>query len=306
MKTYNVNSVLSHGFRLSTRSYCNTELDKQLAKDKKLDALDFCLWFDNQLLDIKDVSFKMKPFDFILKLVDLNYINSRSFFSNSVKSNFRIACLIFAKFVKCDANNIHSIREEFLKDYPHFFDKKEEVKINYDELFKYDRYKANKLIFLYAKNNGISKTLMSELVSRQLVAFDEKGHNIVYVCTDCFDFQGIERHGIGTKHFMKLEGTPFPFVYYKERFDRVSNDKFVKVEVFDTSLVLLQYLSDDNIDIYDDVLYVSMHTSNYNKKAFDNLKNVFGDLPATFHFDNSAKEDFKPLPEEDYDEDIPF
>lgn len=295
MITYNLNQAKDF-IKLSTRCYCDLKGDKNYCKLQKLDAIDFCLWFDNSLLEIKDLSFRQAPFDFILSLVDKNHINTKAFFGNACKDNFRVACLLFSKFVKCDVERIHAIREKFLTDNPGFlFPKPEPTPVNFDSIFDYSRHKCNKMIFPYLYGNGVSKSVIAELISRQFIAFEEQYNNIIYICQDCLDYHGIEKHGIGHKHFMKLEGEPFPFVYFPEDLEDVRNDKFIQAEVFDTTLALLQYLSREDTVIYSNVLYVSLHTSNYNREALDNLRLAFPNITLNFHFEDEKGYRAKPI-----------
>lgn len=282
MKTYN--NFPSVGFlKLNPHSISNLESDKKISEQLNLKSLDFALWFDESLLEIKDLDLNKKPFDFILYLLDNNYINSRRFFNNSSKSNFRIACLLFSKFVKCDVSKIKSIREEYIKDNSEKIQKEKEEEIDFNSYISYNRLKSNKKIFLYLLNHGCSRSVISELISRRFICFDDKYNNIIYINSDLLDMKSIEKHGIGEKHFMRLEGTPFPFCYWKDT-ENIDNKRFTKVEVFKNTLELIQYISEN--EAKENILYISTHSDNFNIKMIDNLKEIFGDIELHYNFES--------------------
>lgn len=302
MKTYNLNPSY-HDLAISSRCRCCLDNDKVLCEKLKLTSIDFCIWYDENLLTIKNIDFTKKPFDFILFLFDNNYLNSKRFFDNSNISNFRLACLIFSRFVKmADVNKIKSMSHLFLADNPDFLKPilKNTIEVDFTKIFIYDRYKSNKKIFPYFSNNNVDKQLIGELISRQFIAFDEKYNNIIYINRDLYDNVSIEKHGITPKHFMRLEGKPFPFIYFTET-EEYSYKRFTRCEAFATTLELLQFISEN--EVYDDVVYISLHTDNYNPEAIKNFKISFGDLYINFHFDN--KVDVNKV-EEEINEELPF
>lgn len=283
-KAYNNTPAISY-LTISTRSFCNQSKDEQMCVSKKFDSLDFVLWYDETLLDSK-VSIHLPVFKYILKCVDDGIIT----YSGFKNKNYRLACLIFSKFVISDSVKIKNMRDNFISDNPDFFSFKKEVElIDYSNIFKYNHYNCNKRIFPHLYSNGVKKEVISELISRQFISFEENDYlgNLIYICKDNFDYHGLEYHGIGQKHFMRLKGEAFPFVYFKENFENISNDKYVRFEMFDTTLSLLQYISTN--EIYDDVLYCSLHTPNFNVEQITNIRKVFGNLPIHFNFENEKQ-----------------
>ena len=295
MKDYKYNDKPAKDYlTISERSYTNKSKDEAFSLEKRQTTLDFVLWYDEKLLKNTDVSINLEPFKYILTSIDKGYITS----DKLKNKNYRLACLIFSKFVQADMSRIQMYRDLFLSENPDFFTfKKEEEDINFNEIFNYNHYQCNRLIFPYLYGNGIQKTLISELISRQFISFDQEHHNIIYVCKDIFDYKALEYHGIGKKHFMRLKGT-FPFVYWKENEKNISKDRFIRYELFEDTLTLLQYLSNNYIE--DNVLYCSLHTSNYNLDSIVNLRNSFGDLHINFNFENTKEipEYEKPLEKE--------
>lgn len=282
---YNIQSACNN-VTISSRSFCDLKKDEVLCINKKLDSLDFALWWDERLLENEDVSIHLPVFKYIISCIDKGYI----FNSNFRNKNFRFACLIFSKFVNCDSSFLHNVRDNFLSDNPDFMSfKKEEPKIDFNSVFSYNHYQSNKSIFLYFKKNGVDDSLIAELISRQFLGFEEKGHNIVYVCRDLFDPRSLESHGMGSKHFMRLQGC-FPFVYWSEDLDSedsVKYERFDRFEIFEDTLSMLQYISSNLVS--HNVLYCSVHTPNYNVECIKNLKKTFGDLPIKFHFENKKE-----------------
>ena len=290
MKIYNLSPAINF-LAISERSYCNKNLDDSKCLENHFDALDFALWYDESLLTTA-LPMSLPAFSYIIEAIDNGYISC-----NKLKNkNFRLACLIYSKFVNCDKERLSKIREDFLKDNPNFFNSEDikEEKIDYDSLFNdYNHSKCNKRLFPYFYGNGVAKTLISELITRQFICCEEYKNitNIIYICKDNFDYHGIEKNGMTSKHFMKLEGEKFPFVYFKEDFSNVSNSKYIRFEMFENSLSLLQYLSRN--EIHEDILYCSLHSKNYDLESIENLKKVFGDLPLHFNFEDSKYKDNK-------------
>ena len=301
MKNYNTYPAKDY-LVISPRSQVCLDNDKSLCLRNSLTSLDFCIWYDESLLTCEKLDFSKEAFDFILYLFDYGYIKAEKYLQSPNKS-FRISCLLFSKFVHCDVKRIKSFTKQFLSENPDFLKTREQkLKDEYDftTTFIYDRYKSNKLIFPYFAKNKVNKSLVAELISRQFISFDDKYNNVVYINKDMTDNISIEKHGIGTKHFMRLEGKAFPFIYFSES-DNYDYKRFLRCEAFATTLELLQYLSEN--EICEDVVYISMHTDNYNPDALKNFKIVFGELHINYHFENTVDE--KQIQDE-IDEEYPF
>ena len=157
MKTYNIYPACKYHSLISPRSKCCLDNDKALCEKQKLTTIDFCIWWDESLLTIDKLNFNIKPFDFILYLLDNNYLNSKSFFDNSNVSNFRIACLLFSRFVKMvDTKKIKNMSELFINDNPDILKSSSTnvIEVDFAKIFIYDRYNSNKKIFPYFSNNS--------------------------------------------------------------------------------------------------------------------------------------------------------
>ena len=103
--TYNSDYVSRH-LTISSRSFCDLKKDEQICINKNLDSLDFCLWYDEMLINNDDISLHLPPFKYIVTCIDKSYIS----YVGLKNSNFRLACLIFAKFVNCDVVLLKHLR----------------------------------------------------------------------------------------------------------------------------------------------------------------------------------------------------
>ena len=192
-KTYNFKPAYNN-ITISPRSFCDFKKDEQLCLNKNFDALDFALWFDEKLIDNTDVSLYLPVFKYIVTNIDKGYICDSRF----KNKNFRLACLIFAKFVQCDSVLLKQIRNTFLSDNPDILEfKKDTPVIDFEIPFQYNHWQANKSIFSYFKKNGVDDKLVSELIARQFIGFEEKGHNVIYVGKDLFDYKSLESYKAG-------------------------------------------------------------------------------------------------------------
>ena len=286
-KTYNVNPAkYSITLSQSRRSYLTK--DKVRCEEKGFDALDFVLWYDQTLLDA-DISFAQSPFNFILQCVEKKIITARG-----IDNDFRLACLIFSVFVNSEVSPLKRIRQTFLNENPNFFENERNTAyrtVDFNSVYNYNRSAANKKMFPFFDNKGIEKRLISELISRQLLAFDDKGtyKNIVYVCQDVLgNKQGLEICGMTSNPFMRLLGKPFPFLYFRDETEQLNNADFERVEVFADTLTMLKRLSElyvtpDGIPFR--VLYISLHKSNYSEEAYKNFAAMFREIEEVWHCD---------------------
>ena len=265
--------------KLSKTSRIYKSADDQLCVAKGLNALDFVLWFDETLLK-NFVDFSKNPFGVILQFID-NKDDNFVVFASGIKNNYRLACLIYHAFVNCDAERIKNISKEYLIDHP-------EVKINgrnyddkldFDSIFDYDTIKANKLIFPFFRDKDIEDSLVAELLKRRLLAFDNKFRNLIFVGADPFCNFGVEKHGITEKHFMRIEGKKFPFVYWFERETKKDFKNFKRVELYSDTIEMLEDISSKRcsggIDL--DTIYASLHTPNFSEYCLNNLLELCSD-----------------------------
>ena len=297
-KTYNTHParfemVLSP----SRRSYLAKDKDK--CSEKGFDALDFVLWYDQTLLD-SGISLAQPPFDFVLQCVDKGVIHT-----SKISNPFRLACLIFNVFANSEAASVKRISANFLKENPNFFDnEKQEAyrSVDFNKIYSYDRVAANKVMFPHFSSKGIEKALIAELISRQLLAFDDKRayKNIVYVCQDVAGQKlGCEVCGMTAKPFMQLLGKAYPFVYYRDEVEQLHKEDFERIEFFGDTLEMLQelsalYRSEDGIPSR--VLYASLHKNNYSEEAYRNFREQFANLEEVWHCDCKAMPQSKVAP----------
>lgn len=270
---YNINIVQS--------KKCSLDVVKETCNNKGLDTLDFILWYDEKLLH-SSVSVHLAPFDYILQSISAGIITYKA----PIK-HFRMACLILQEFSKCNKSQVAAMRTAFLKDHPHFLDAVC-TDVDFDSLYNYNHYTANKIMFPYFARQHIDKDLIAELISRKMLAFDDtyKIKNIIYVCQDLYDNHGIEILGMTEKHYQRLKGQPFPFVYLAEEFDAFSMEDVTKVEFFGSTIKMLQHLSElraseDGIPAR--TAFASLHTDNYNMEAYLAFKKSFPNAKETWH-----------------------
>ena len=242
--------------------------------DKGFDALGFALWYDENLLN-EPISLQLTPFNYILRCTTSGIIESKY-----VKGSFRLACLILSMYAKSNKHSIAALREAYLKDHPDFFDRKCYEQVDFEALYKYDRFTANKIMFPYFAGLGIDKELIAELISRRMIAFDGryKYKNIYYICQDLYDQYGVELLGMTAVHYQQIKGTPFPFVYFCDEIEALKPIDFKRVEFFDNTLDMLKYLSDlkaTDKGIPCRTVFASLHTANYNTTAYINFKEKF-------------------------------
>lgn len=284
-KEYNTNPAYKK-LTVSKSSRCYLNKDEAACEEKGLNSLDFALWYDERLLN-SGVPLSLSPFRYILKCIDDGVLSH-----DGTVGNYRLACLLLAKFVNCDAVRIKSIEGDYIKDHPNTAIEAPKAKaktLDYSTVYHYDHVAANKIIFPYMASKGIDKSLTAELISRGLLAFDGRYSfkNLVFVCNDVTDFHGFEVLGMSaSKHFMQLSGEAFPFIYYREELERIDYNDFLRAEVFNDTIELLRYLSelkqtDDGIP--QRVLFVSLHTSNYSMAAYTKYRKIFGNLHESWH-----------------------
>ena len=268
--------------RIPYNSKCSLEKDKQLCIDKGFDTLGFILWYDENLLQ-ETISLQLTPFNYILSCITNGIIQC-----TYVKNNYRLACLILSMYAKASKPTIWALREAYLKDHPDFYEHKSYEKIDFESLYKYDRFTANKIMFPYFASLGIDKELIAELISRRLIAYDGKYKykNIVYVCQDLYDQYGMETLGMTAIHYQQLKGKPFPFIYFREELEAFKMTDFEKAEFFGNTLDMLKYLSDlkaSDSGIPCRTAYVSLHSANYNVCAYANFKEKFPNVKEVWH-----------------------
>ena len=276
---------------VSKSSRCYLSKDEAACKEKGLNALDFALWYDERLLG-SGVPLSLSPFRYILKSIDEGVISH-----NAIVGNYRLACLLLAKFVNCDTARIKGIEADYLIDHPAATAEPPKAKaktLDYATVYDYDHTAANKIIFPYMASKGIDKALTAELISRGLLAFDGRYSfkNLVFVCNDVTDFHGFEVLGMSeAKHFMQFSGEAFPFLYYREELERIDYTDFLRAEVFNDTLEMLRHLTElkkTDEGIPQRVLFVSLHTSNYSMAAYTKYRKIFGNLHENWHCDRKG------------------
>ena len=291
-KEYNSNPAYKK-LTVSKSSRCYLSKDEAACEEKGLNSLNFALWYDERLLN-SGVSLSLSPFRYILKSIDAGVISH-----DGTVGNYRLACLLLAKFVNCDSARIKDIEKDYIKDHPNITIEAPKTKtktLDYSTVYNYDHTAANKIIFPYMASNGIDKSLTAELISRGLLAFDGRYSfkNLVFICNDVTDFHGFEVLGMSAaKHFMQLSGEAFPFIYYREELERIDYNDFFRAEVFNDTIEMLRYLSElkkADGGIPQRVLFVSLHTSNYSMAAYAKYRKIFRNLHENWHCDRKGDE----------------
>lgn len=265
MKKYNNNPAINYlSYKINKNARCYKATDDKICSAKGLTCLDFLLWYDETFLTEK-LDFKKSVFDFILYLTDRDGL---CISSSTIKNNFRLACLIYNKFVNADEKEIKKMSAEYLKDNP-----VNDNYINWESIIDYDK-KGNKVMFPFFRQLGISDKFVAELVSRQLLAFDNKFRNLVFICSDSLGNRyGLEKHGITSKHFMRLEGDKFPFCYWVERGNEINFKNINNIVLYSDTLEMLEEISTliENDEIDYNTVYASLHTKNFHSDCLDNL-----------------------------------
>ena len=277
-----------HSLVISRSAYTRPldKLKEQCIAQKRTN-LEFVIWFDYTLMEVAKLDNSV--FNCILEL-----IQSKHIINNHYMKDFRLACIIMQKFIDSDhAGNLIKL-EEFANDYPQFkryANIEPTPHLDFDSILTYDRVLANKRMFPYFHSNGVSKELVAELISRNLLAFDTRLHNLIYICQSNGKFLGIEKHGIGTKHYQQLiyKDKPISFIYHVERLGFLDFKRDIKKAVFfDNTLNMLKFLSENYID--SQTAYCSLHTPNCAKETFSNTLKLFNDnADIEFRFLNSDK-----------------
>lgn len=286
MKKYNNSPAvydISRHITKNARVY--KDVDDKLVVSKGLNSLDFLLWYDERLLENNNINFNIPPFKMILNLID----NKEEQFnikisSGNVKSNYRLACLVYHAFSKCDSDRIKGISEQYILDNPSKFDikKKEPDILNWTDLTTFDKSTGCKKIFPYFRSQGIKESLIAELITRQLLSFDNKFNNLIFICQSPFDRYGIEKHGITAKHFMRLEGAKFPFCYWYQKEEIKDFNSFDHCIIFPDTIEMLKYISDNDID--ENTIYSSLHTKNFHTDCIDNLIKLCPNIDTEYTF----------------------
>ena len=236
---------------------------KEQAKLENRTALEFCIWFDYSLVSVCNLN--TGPFSAILELIDNKHI-----LNNLYVKPFRLACLIFQEFVNSNNELNKKKVSDFLLDYPEYGQAKPSKKFNFDDIYNYDRAKSHRIMFAYLTQKEIKRNLISALIYRHFLSFDDKMNNLLFISQDDMDFHGLVKQGIREKHFMKPEfvSETMPFYYWQERDEKVIFKRDIKKVVFyDTTLYMLKKIS---YHIEDNVLYCSLHTPNASPNLYNN------------------------------------
>lgn len=282
-------------------------------------ALEFCVWYDFQLVNVARLD--VNVFSCILDLVEEGHITGQ------YMKQFRLACILMQKFLQ--SSKVINDRKcaEYLADHPEVASRLEtkRIDIDFSKFLKYDRYRAHKQMFPYFRQQGISTDLVAELVSRELLAYDLDFRNLIFLNRTDTDIIGVEKLGTGSKHFQRLEGTkPLCWHYWvdDEQYTTLSAD-IETVVFFDKTLNLLKYLTDNAPRM--GTLYASLHTPNCLVETYENtisllkkgvkIEFIFEDKEKIKRFENIeilsdiltvSAEDTAPAVESDYEEDLPF
>ncbi|WP_101697017.1 hypothetical protein [Clostridium minihomine] len=264
-----------------TRNY---EFLKKQASEERRTALEFCIWFDFNLVGAANL--ETGVFSCILDLIDNKHISAQY-----VKS-FRLACILLQRFLQSDKQVNDKKCQEYLTDHPEIETRLRTRRVNMDfsSFLNYDRVKGNKVIFPFFRERGIDTKLIAELISRELLAFDNKYRNLIFLNTTDAEIVGVEKLGTREKHFQRLEGKrPLGWHYWLERLEKVHlNIDIETVVFFDNTFRLLKYLSDN--EPQKDTLYSSLHTENCLLETYTNTLALLKDnVNIEFNFENESQ-----------------
>ncbi len=257
---------------------------KQQALEEHRTAFEFCIWYDYQL--VGKANLETGVFSCILDLIDNKHISA------AYIKDFRLACILFQKFLQSDKTINNNKCAEYLADHPDIAVRlnTKRVNANFGEYLKYDREKAHKIIFPFFRSRGIDINLIGELISRELLAFDTTFRNLIFLNTNHLEIVGVEKLGIGEEHFQRLEGKkPLCWCYWMEQKKHIQFQTDIEsVIFFDTTLHLLKYLSDH--EPQENTLYCSLHTENCLLETFINtIALLKKDVEIKFVFEVESK-----------------
>ena len=117
-----------------TRHY--EELKKQIEEEKRT-ALEFCVWYDFQLVD--KAKLDVGVFSCILDLVNNKHITAPYI------KDFRLACILLQRFLQSSKATNDKSCQEYIADHPEVQSRLETKYINMDfsQFLNYDRAKAS-------------------------------------------------------------------------------------------------------------------------------------------------------------------
>ena len=260
----------------------NYETLKKEALAQKRTAFEFCIWYDFTLVNVANLHTGV--LSCILDLVEKNYISSEAYVKD-----FRLANLLMQKFLQSDKRINDAKCEEYLADYPAIMTELNTISIaaDFSEFLSYDRVTANKQMFPFFRSKGINTNLIAQLISREMLAFDCKFNNLLFINRTDTEIVGVEKLGVGSKHFQRLEGSkPVCWSYWVERREYISfKTDIKKVIFFDDTIRLLQHLSENQPQ--ENVLYCSLHTENCLIDTYTNpIELLNADVEIQFNFAN--------------------
>jgi hypothetical protein len=289
LKSYQQNKARHKMFISKTTLTKHYETLKAEAQQQCRTSLEFCIWFDYDLVPFCNLA--TNPFNAITQLIDNGHI-----LNDKKLKPFRLACIIFQKFMDSDHSinmlNVH----DFLSDFPQYADpqaNKTYRDCDVKNIYEYDGSDANKRMFPYFERNIVSKKLIAIMIARGFLAYDEKYNNLVYVCQDDTTIYGVEKHGMLAGNFILPEYVnihkPYPFMYWNQYNDRVTLKTDIKqVIFFDETLYMLQELSKGSED---NTLYCSLHTADADIKLYQNgLELIPQNAEIYFNFSDKIKE----------------
>lgn len=282
-------------------------------------ALEFCVWYDFQLVSVARLD--VNVFSCILELIEKGHITGQ------YMKQFRLACILMQKFLQSSKAINDRKCTEYLADHPEVSARLEtkRIDIDFSKFLKYDRYRAHKQMFPYFRQQGISTDLIAELVSRELLAYDLDFRNLIFLNRTDTDIIGVEKLGTGSKHFQRLEGIkPLCWLYWAEDRQYITLSADIETVVFfDNTLNLLKYLTNNAPRA--ETLYASLHTPNCLVETYKNtvlmlkegvkIEFIFEDKEKIKRFENieilsdipmAAGGDIEPVTEDDDEEDLPF
>jgi|GEM_PF-4895207 hypothetical protein len=132
-------------------------------------------------------------------------------------------------------------------------------------------------MFPFFRAKGIDTNLIAELISRESLTFYCKFHNLIFINKVDIGIIGVEKLGIGIKHFQRHEGIkPVCWSYWVERKNHINfKTDIQRVIFFDTTIRLLQYVKENYSQ--DNTIYCSLNTDNCLIETYINTLKLLND-----------------------------
>ena len=250
----------------------------KLEEMRNANIIHFLYWWNDDLLIMDRGSFRYSKDGSITLFNNLAYDHSGKVLPKAVntldftikfitKGDFRKAAVILYYFLRSDQENLaHEIEIKYSKSskiHSNTTEKEQEeiiMTFEVSDIFNYPR-KYNDWIYWYLHNyRAIDRKIVTELLARKLLAFDESDKNLIFLTYDCENSDGkrniisLEKKGTKVnKSFSNVNGTSnTPFLY---ALDGVVYSTANKLYVFESTIDLLSFITLNNAEL--DSIYLS-------------------------------------------------